>query len=89
MRDDFLRQKCISPSHYDRLIDWIKEYNSAATSGGLYKDSEEFASEAVNDCIRGVLSGDTKSMATGMAVASRYSVDGPIYLYADVCLKNW
>jgi hypothetical protein len=89
MRDDLLRQKCNNPSHYDRLIEWIKKNNPAATKGGLYSGPEEFASEAVNSCIRGVLSGDTKSMATGMAVASRYSEGGPIYLYADVCLQDW
>jgi hypothetical protein len=88
MRDDLLRQKCQDPLHYDRLIDWIKTYNPAAVSGGLYASPEEFASQCVNACIRGVLYGDTKSMATGMAVAARYSDDGPVYLYADVCLRS-
>lgn len=88
MRNDLLRQKCNDPRNYDRLIEWIKQYNSAATNSSLYRDSEEFATSVVNACIRGVLYGETKSMATGMAVACRYSDDGPIYLYADVCLRS-
>ena len=68
MRDDFYRKNCCyNPKQYDAVIELIKDNNIAALASG---DPEEFASNVVNDCIRGVCFGDSGSFCgTGCALA--------------------
>lgn len=51
MRDEHYRNLCTKPEAYDMVIDLIIKHNPYAN--GI--DPEEFATEAVHSCIRGVV----------------------------------
>jgi hypothetical protein len=71
MRDQYYRSLCEFSTDYDRVINFIKEHNSAAKRKNMYGSAEEFASEVVNSCIRAVVYGDTYCCSTGGAMAVR------------------
>lgn len=73
MKDEHLKSFCDNPQDYDLLIAWIAIHNPAAKfMGGGSVTPEDWAANAVNDCIRGVIFGDAGAYyATGMAMAVR------------------
>jgi hypothetical protein len=74
MRDDHYRKLCHYQPCYDKVIDLIKRENKYCNA--LAEElREEFASKAVNDCIRAVIFGTEghSHVSTGGAIAVRLS----------------
>jgi hypothetical protein len=80
MRDDYYRDQCFNPKHYDRMIDLLMILNPACKNEG-------WATNAIHNCIRSALYDPDVPFATGMcmAIASK-TTDGTKYkvnLYLD------
>lgn len=75
-RDSFYRSKCSNPREYDRVIDFIRDFNPHIQDRTT-PAKEEFAIEAVHSCIRSVLFSNDKPgyASTGMALAVRENSD--------------
>lgn len=70
-KDDYYRSLCVSPTEYDKVIDWIAVNNPYADHKNAHNmGAEEFAAHVVHSCIRAVCFGDGGTYAeTGMAIA--------------------
>jgi len=63
-QDDFWPSQCENPSHYERMIDLLMMYNPSCTS-------REWAENAINACISGVVFGGDLDRSTGCCMALR------------------
>lgn len=76
-RQEYYRGLCDNPSQYDKVINWIRDNNPSAKISPLAvgnspeEKAEDFASNAVNMCIRGVVFGESTFTSTGMCQATR------------------
>lgn len=87
MRDDHYRDMCEFPGDYDNVIDAIKVLNHACRREDSAEQREEFAVNAVHDCIRTVMFGDCGTYCcTGGAMALRVSRDPKREGYKKVLL---
>jgi hypothetical protein len=87
MRDEHYKNCCEFPGDYDSVINAIKRFNTYISSK-TDEEKEEFASDCVNSCIRGVLYDERNGLylATGGALAVRASTNPNIPGYHKVLL---
>lgn len=78
---------CFMSDDYDRTVEWLKRNNPYCARMETEDEREEFASNVVNACIRGVISEEGNAhYGTGMCCAVRISSNSKLPDYKRVFL---